>query len=353
MKFKTFALFVGPSVLAMLALIALPLVGVTYISLYSSSVKTEIVEVKTQVPVFAGVVQEVVTKVPQPVLDENGNPVKSWDYVGLGNIESVLATDQIADAIASDNTVDESVGTIDNLINMYYEIVDVDFWAALEFTLLYTLITLPAVLALGFLLAMSVHRAANKHFKGSLIFATLLPMIVTPLVGSLSIYWLFLDNGVMSSLLQMLGLGKVYFLKDAFSIRSLIILYGIWSTTPFAFIIFYAGLQTVAQDSLEAANLDGATPWQQTRYVILPHLAPLMIFVSMIHVMDAYRIFEPVLVFGSNLFANSLQYLTYHTLYFEDNFNKAAASAVLTVIGVAILLIPAVIRNWREHKRGH
>ncbi|WP_116473005.1 carbohydrate ABC transporter permease [Zobellella maritima] len=353
MKFKTFALFVAPSVLAMLLLIAVPLAGVAYISVFNASVQTELVEVTTKVPVFAGVEREVTKMVPQPVLDEQGNPVRNWEYVGMDNIKTVVDPDGLSGAFTQEGSDPESSGRfLDNLADIYYDIVDIDFWGALEFTLLYTFVTTPLVLLLGFALAMTVDNAVKK-MKGVVIFASLLPFIVTPLIGSLSIYWLFLDNSVITSLLQQMGLGKIYFMKDAFTIRALIILYGIWHVTPFAFVIFYAGLQTVNKDSLEAAVLDGASAFDRVRYIIVPHLMPLVVFVAMMHIMDAYRIFEPVLVFGSNLFANSLQYLTFYTLNFEDNFNKAAASSLLTVLGVVILLIPALTRNWREHKRGY
>jgi multiple sugar transport system permease protein len=66
--------------------------------------------------------------------------------------------------------------------------------------------------------------------------------------------------------------------------------------------------------------------------------------------MDAYRVFEPVLVFGSNLYANSLQYLTYYVLSVEKNIHKAAAYAVLTVVGITVLLIPVLARTWREQR---
>ena len=55
--------------------------------------------------------------------------------------------------------------------------------------------------------------------------------------------------------------------------------------------------------------VDGANFRQRIWYIVIPHLAPLFVFITMIHVMDAYRIFEPILVFGSNLFANSLQHV--------------------------------------------
>lgn len=68
--------------------------------------------------------------------------------------------------------------------------------------------------------------------------------------------------------------------------------------------------------------------------------------------MDAYRVFEPVLVFGSKVFASSLQYLAFVVLSYENNIHKAAAYALLTVVGVVVLLIPVLVRTWREQRSG-
>lgn len=352
MKLKTFLAFVGPSVMAMVGLIAVPLLGVIYLSVHTSHVKTEIVEVESSVPLFGGLTKTTVEKVPQPVLDENGQPIKVWEYVGGRNFDAVADPGGLAEAVTKDRsqTAEGQPASFGQRLNgMYRDLTDIDFWGALEFTLLYAFITTPCILVFGFILAMAIN-SVIKWLRGPLIFASLLPFIITPVVGSLSIYWLFLDNAIVSALLEQLGAGKVYFLKDALSIRTLIILYGVWHVTPFSFVILYAGLQTVPQDALQAAMVDGATYWQRVRFIIIPHLRALFSFIILIHLMDAYRIFEPVLVFGSNLFANSLQYLTYYILNFEDNYAKAAASAILTVIGICILLLPVLRRTYREQK---
>jgi multiple sugar transport system permease protein len=109
-------------------------------------------------------------------------------------------------------------------------------------------------------------------------------------------------------------------------------------------------LQTVPQETVEAAAIDGASKLQRLRYVVVPYLAPLMSVITLIHVMDSYRVFEPILVFGSSVFANSVQYLTYQTLAFENNIHKAAAYALLTLVGVVILLIPVLIRTFRDQR---
>lgn len=347
MKLRVFSFFVAPSVIAMFILIALPLVGVVYLSVFNSYTKSEIVEIKSSLPVLGGITREITQQIPQPVLDEEGKPITIWEYVGSKNITDILGTAEVGEAL--DTSLDEKASLRENITAFLNALLDIDFWRALEFTLLYVFLTTPFVLVLGFLIALAVNNTA-QFLKGPLIFASLLPFIITPVIGSLSIYWLFLDNAVVSSILQSIGVGKVYFLKDSFTIRSLIITYGIWHVTPFAFIVLYAGLQTLPQDSLESAIVDGASRLERIRYVVLPHLKPLFVFITLIHIMDAYRIFEPVLVFGSNLYANSLQYLTYDLLNAKNNFHKAAASAFLNLLGIMLLLIPIIKVTIRKQE---
>ena len=141
-------------------------------------------------------------------------------------------------------------------------------------------------------------------------------------------------------------------MAQAWSAQLLIVLYGVWHVLPFAFIVLFAGLQSVPRDAIEAAQLDGATRWQILRFVTVPHLAPLLVFITLIHVMDAYRVFEPVLVLTQGTFTASVQYLTYIVLLQENNPYKASAAAVLTVLGIAVLLIPLLRRTWREQRGG-
>ena len=344
MNTRSFAGFVAPSVVARVLLILVPLIGTGWLSIHEGYIKTELAEVRTVVPLFGGLTRVEVQKVPQAVRDADGRPVRIWNYVGLDNYANVLRVDRLAAALAG-----AAAGGAGWVGQLYRDITTIEFWGALEFSLLYIAATTPCVLLLGFAIALAVDRA-SKRIRGALIFASLLPFIITPVVGALSIYWLFLDGAVVNAALQALGFSKFYFLSTATSIRSLIILYGVWHVTPFAFVVLYAGLQTLPQDALEAAEVDGATAWQRLRFVTVPHLAPLFAFVTLIHVMDAYRVFEPVLVFGSNLHANSLQYMTYRILNLEDNYSKAAAASLLTVVGILVLLIPMLRRTWREHR---
>ena len=337
MKRATFLSFVAPSLASMAILIALPLVAVVWLALHQTFTRTELVEVTTEVPLFGGVTREVTRTVPQPVIGADGRPETTTRFVGAENLREAANLSALRDATGAPSWE-----------RAWAQVMNVDFWSALSFTLLYVATTTPAILALGLAVALGVNRMAPR-LRASGVFVTILPMAITPVVSSLSVYWLFMDGAVVPTTLEWLGFGRHYFLGDAASVRTLIILHGIWYAAPFAFVIYYAGLQTVPRDPVEAAMIDGASAWQRLRYVVVPHLAPLTAIIALVHVMDAYRVFEPILVFGSGVYANSVQYQTYWTLTFEDNANKAAAYAILTVIGVLVIMAPVLWRSSRDY----
>lgn len=336
---RSFLLFMAPSVAVMVALLLLPILGAAWESVHRGYVKMEIRTVTSVVPMFAGLTRTETREVPQAVLDDHGRPVKVSAFVGLANFVNVIEPGQIAAAFRDSATLGA----------LWQALSDTEFIGALIFTLIYVLTTTVGMLALGLALALAVNDTARR-LRGGVIAASLLPLVVTPLVGSLAVYWMFLDNGVATWMLRASGVGQIYFMHAALPIRTLIIAYGIWSAGPFAFIIFYAGLQTVPLETLEAARIDGASPWRVLWAVTIPHMMPLVVFVTLIHLMDSYRVFEPMLVFGSRVFANSVQFETYYILNVEDNPNKAAAAGLLTIVGVAILIAPSIRRLWREQR---
>ena len=338
MKTKSFLQFVGPSVALMVLLLAVPLATTFYLSVRNCAMEMEMVKIEESTP-FG--LKETLTQ--RAKLDGAGKAIQNCSFVGLDYYKKVLGLDASVQTVVDQPDgpkgppVDEKAGN--------------EFLGALKFTMIYTFVTLPFVLGIGFLLALAVNNV-TQNLKGFIISASLLPFIITPVVAALSIKWLFRDNGLVPYLLSNVGV-QVFWMAQAWSARVLIIVYGIWHVVPFAFIVLYAGLQSVPQDSLEAATIDGASRWQKLRYVTLPHLAPLLLFITLIHLMDAYRVFEPVLVLTQGAFTTSVQYLTYHILLNENNPYKASAAAVLTLIGIVVLLIPLLVKTWREQKRGY
>ena len=217
------------------------------------------------------------------------------------------------------------------------------------------MVTLPLVIVIGFAIAIAVNNTA-RALRGPVIFVSLLPFIITPVIGALSIRWLFIGDGIMTAFLEWWLSRDVAMFAQGWTIEVLMLFYRVWHVAPFAFVVFYAGLQTVNQDTLESAIVDGANRWERLRYVVIPHLMPLIVFVSLIHLMDAYRVFEEVVGFSSQAHRISLQWLTYDLLTPDNSGNRAisraSASAMLTMIGIVILLIPLLVRTWRDHGGG-
>ncbi|WP_224816064.1 carbohydrate ABC transporter permease [Hasllibacter sp. MH4015] len=338
MKFRTFIWFVGPSLFLMLLFIALPLYAVLTGSFQVTQPVTEQVEVET---CSAGFLTQTCTTELRtiPLLDEEtGEMITTTEWVGWLSYERVLEPQRAWEAIRN----------LD-----YGALMQIDFWAALRFTLMFTFVTLPLVIGVGLTIALTVNNAA-KSIRGPIIFISLLPFIITPVIGSLSIYWLFVGDGILTRGIEAWLDRDIAMFAQAWTIELLMLFYRVWHVAPFAFVIFYAGLQTVNQDTLESAIIDGASRWDRLKYVVIPHLMPLIVFIALIHLMDAYRVFDEIVGFRAEAHVTSLQYLTFDFLEPDDAgnraFSRASASSMLTMVGIVILLIPLLRRTWRDHK---
>ena len=186
----------------------------------------------------------------------------------------------------------------------------------------------------------------------TVIFFSLLPMIITPLVGSLILYWMIQSNGIIGASLQHLFNDPTLSLRQSPALTwASLLFYGVWTNAPFSFVVFYAGLQTVPADTLESAMIDGASRWERVRYVIIPHLMPLATFVALVQLMDNFRVFEPIIGFSAEAHAQSFSWIIFNDMHGETRLlSSASTTSVLTILGVAILLTPVLIRTWQDFK---
>ncbi len=339
MPHKTFFWFILPSLAAMLLFIALPIVSVAFQSLYIEHEQV-LIEVENCGP-FGCETETVVDNEATAELRET-EPLGRFAGFGTYFDRGHLATAEIAEAWATR----ESLGGF--LSNVY----NLPFYKALAFTLTYTFVVTPLVLLLGMAIALAVN-SLPRFLRGPTIFVSLLPMIITPLIGSLILFWMIDAEGVIGKTLQFIFDDPELSLKASPTLTWItLIVYGVWHSAPFAFVVFYAGLQTVPEETLEAAMVDGATRWERIRYVVIPYMAPLVVFVTLIQLMDNFRVFEPIVGFSAEANATSLSYIIYSDLRGDvARFNSAAATSLLTILGVAILLTPVLIRTWRDFNR--
>ena len=339
MKRKDFYFFVTPSLIMMTLFIALPLLTVFKQSFFVTQNIFEEVKVESCTPGFLKQICKTSIET-KPKLDENGKLITKSVFVGLDSYESLIRFDKIKKAF-------------NNLT--FNELKNVEFWKAFRFTVTFCLITLPLVICFGLLIALTVNNLTSS-LKGPVIFVSLLPFIITPIIGALSIRWLFIGDGILIKLIEYIMSKDIALFANAWSLELLMIIYRIWHVAPFAFIVFYAGLQTLNKETLESSIIDGANRFQRLRFIIIPHLMPLIVFVALIHLMDSYRVFEEIIAFSSQAYVISLQWLTYDFLVPDETGNRlitsASASAMLTMIGITILLTPLLKQTWGDYKEG-
>lgn len=339
MKHKTFVWFILPSALAMLLFIALPIASVVIQSIYAPH--EQVIRQVESCDVFGCKKSTIVDAEASAALSA---AAPMGRFVG-GDIyadRNHLALSELAEIWASYRGIG----------HFFDQLMNLPFYGALAFTLTYTALVTPLAIILGFCIALSVN-AIPRLLRGPAIFFSLLPMIVTPLVGALILFWMVDARGVLGSAIQTLvGNPELSVKASTPMMWTMLIIYGVWSTAPFAFVVYYAGLQTVPKDTLESAMIDGATRWQRLRFVILPHLLPLTTFLLLIKIMDNFRVFEPIVSFNAGAHAQSLSYFIYSDLSATNQLlSSAAATSVLTILGVIVLLSPVIVRTWKSFGR--
>ena len=336
MKHSTFFWFFLPTGLAMLLFIAAPLVSVVTQSIYAPH-EPVLVTVETCTPFSC--VEETTIDQEATAAQRAEQPLGRFVGLDIYLNRNHLAVAEVAEAWRSTDSLGAFVS----------ELGDLPFYRAMAFTLTYTFTVTPLLILLGFAIALAVNALA-RWLKGLVIFFSLLPMIVTPLVGSLILFWMVDNRGILGNFISWLVNDPDLSVKASTPLMWIsLIVYGIWSSAPFAFVVFYAGLQTMPEDQIEASKIDGATRWQQVRYIVVPHLMPLVTFVALIQLMDNFRVLEPIVGFQAQAHAQSLSFFILSDLSGEtQQLSSAAATSVLTVIGVAILLSPVLVRTWRD-----
>jgi multiple sugar transport system permease protein len=176
----------------------------------------------------------------------------------------------------------------------YEQVISSDtFDVAVRNTLVFALLTVPTVTALGLGVALLLNQRVRGF--GVLVALVLLPWSI-PLVSA-GIMWRLLlhgNFGSLNGLLLQLGIVDSYipWLSDPDLAMGAVAMAHVWREFPLPTILFLAGLQTITPEILEAARLDRATAWQRFRYVTLPMLMPTVIVAILLRGIDAIKTFD-------------------------------------------------------------
>lgn len=225
---------------------------------------------------------------------------------------------------------------------------DERFWQSFNFTALYIAVVVPSWIVIGFIVALLLDQVSGLA-RGVYLSIFLLPFIIVPIVGTIMFRQLFEPSGLLRWVYQELLNERFRYTEQ--TVKALILLHGIWYVTPFTLVVYFAGLQTLPPDLMEASGIDGASRLQKIRHIVIPHVHSLTLFILLFSIMDSYRVFDSVFVLtGLNPLykANTIMTYTYQTATQFERLGRANAMAVLTVIGIMVVLIPNLYLSWKE-----
>ena len=219
---------------------------------------------------------------------------------------------------------------------------DQAFLKSLSNTLIFVFVTVPITTTLATALAVLVDRT-NGKLKEFFKAAYFLPSVTSLVVIALIFKNLYSKEGYINTLLQMVGMSgqPAGWLQSVETALPAIMAMDIWIATGYYMIIVLAGLQTIPKDLYEAADISGASPWQQFKSITLPMLKPTLLFILVVNTIKSFQVFIEIYVMTKGGPLNETTTLVYQVYQnaFEMSDKMGYASAVAYVLFFIILMI--------------
>ena len=236
------------------------------------------------------------------------------------------------------------------------------FYQSLYNTLYYVMFSVPLSMAIALALALLV----NQKVRGVQVFRTIFYLPSVTNMVAVSVLWLWIFNpefGLLNSALRVFGIeGPLWLQSESWSKPSLILM-SLWSVGG-GMIIYLAGLQGIPQPLYEAAELDGAGPWQKFRSITLPMLTPAVFFNLVMNLIGSFQVFTQAYVMtGSKVPgsegspANStLFYVLYLYKKAFQQFKMGDAAAMAWILFIVIFTLTLIqfklSRRWVYYEAG-
>jgi ABC-type sugar transport system permease subunit len=234
-------------------------------------------------------------------------------------------------------------------------LTNLGFQRSLQVQLIFSVLTITIEVVAGIGVAVLV----NGRLHGLRLARTLLlvPPMIAPAVVGLNFRWLFNGQyGLVNAVLRFLGLPEAPWLSDPNWALASVMIADIWQNTPLLVLLFLAGLQSLPQDPIEAAKVDGASPWAIFRHITLPLMRPVIMIALMLRIIDTFRTFDVIWLMtqGGPGGATNLITVNAYLLAFQGGaFGHAAAVSYIALFLSLLLLgiLYGVPRARRKLKR--
>ena len=227
---------------------------------------------------------------------------------------------------------------------------DDTFWISLKNTLLYTIGVVPLTLICSLGLAILL----NKKIRGMKFFRTAFFFPYVTSLVAIAVVWNMLFHPTMGPINQFLKLfieNPPGWTSSSDWALTAIVIVSVWRGMGYYMILYLAGLQSVPKELYEAASMDGAGKWKQFLNVTVPSLRPTTFFVTIMLVINCFKIFDLVQVMtagGPGRATNVLVYQIYNEAFVKFNFGYA--SAIAMVLFVIVLSITVIQFKWNQRQ---
>jgi multiple sugar transport system permease protein len=216
---------------------------------------------------------------------------------------------------------------------------DATFRLAIEHTIVYTVLFVPATMIVGLLIAV----ALNRNVRGISFYRTAayVTMAVSTINEAIIFMWLFEPSfGIVNAALDRLGLPQGQWLSSPDQALYVIVAMTVWGWTGFAVVIYLAALQGVPHELHEAASIDGAKPFTIFRTITFPLLSPASLFLAVWLSISALQLFDEVYLTTRGGPLHSTTVIVYY-LFDQafQQFDAGYAAALAYVLFMVILVV--------------
>ena len=226
--------------------------------------------------------------------------------------------------------------------NFLYLMRNEDFWQSMQNTLVFAFVKLG--LDLGLALAVALALDSRVWFRKIMRTIYFSP-VVTPVVACSLIWLWFYDPGIgpFNQVLGWFGIEPLKWLYSESTAMASIIIFSVWHGLGYNVVLLLSGLQGISGEYLEAAKLDGATDWQIVKKIKLPLLKPIINFVLMMGIINAFKAFSEVNVMtpdGGPGYSTALivNYI-YKVGFTNGRMGRAAAASIILFFVIFALTI--------------
>lgn len=217
-------------------------------------------------------------------------------------------------------------------------------------TLKFLAVALPLILILSYAIALLLKSHAKEHetLKSVLLLPYVMPVVGTVLLVEL----LFSEAGIINRGLYALGLPVADWLHSKSAFWVVVLLY-LWKNTGYSVILLLSGLITIPEDHYAAASLDGATAWQQLRYITMPQMWYSVFFAAVFSLINAFKCFREIFLIGGTHPDQSIYMLQHfiNNAFDKLNYPKLAVASVLLLLVLTVLF--ALSYRWVRRKEAY